>query len=288
MLRKNIPPLRHYCNSKSSMKLKQYSDTINTLRSHFLQQGFIETNPQSRLSILAACEDPWTVSTMNHSGEIWPLPQTGQMWLEHDLLKNPDFEGVFCVTTSYRDEPHPIKGRHEKTFPMFEFESWGGIDDMVNTHVDMLKAVGFKEPFAHEDYGQMAEKYNVLDIDHETEKNLCDDHGDIVFLQNFPIESSFWNMKKTFWRNKTKKIDVIIHGQETIGSAERSCEPEDMREMFHSISNGEYASLLFDKFGEVRVEEELEKYLSLVFKPRFGAGIGVGRLIRGMELSNII
>ncbi len=42
----------------------------------------IENMTQSRLSILAACEDPTTISTYNYAGEVWPLPQTGQMWLE--------------------------------------------------------------------------------------------------------------------------------------------------------------------------------------------------------------
>ena len=28
------------------------------------------------------------------------LPQTGQMWLEHIVLDNPDYEGAFCLSTS--------------------------------------------------------------------------------------------------------------------------------------------------------------------------------------------
>jgi len=27
---------------------------------------------------------------------------------------NPEYPGVFCISTSYRDEPNPIEGRHEK------------------------------------------------------------------------------------------------------------------------------------------------------------------------------
>ena len=61
----------------------------------FLDKGFKEVHTQNRLSILAACEDPFNVATYNYAGNIWPLPQTGQMWLEHELLSDPDSKGFF-------------------------------------------------------------------------------------------------------------------------------------------------------------------------------------------------
>ena len=53
------------------------------------------------------------------------------MWLEYELLKNPDAPGFFCLSTSFRNEPNPVPGRHDKIFPMFEFEMKGSMDDMV-------------------------------------------------------------------------------------------------------------------------------------------------------------
>src|SRR5579863_6439904 len=85
------------------------------------QLGFIEVPAQSRLSILAACEDPANIVPFSFRDTLYPLPQTGQMWLEVELLKNPTVPGVFCITTSYRNEPNPIPGRHERIFPMVEF-----------------------------------------------------------------------------------------------------------------------------------------------------------------------
>jgi aspartyl/asparaginyl-tRNA synthetase len=81
------------------------------------------------------------------------------------------------------------------------------------------------------------------------------------------------------------KVDVILFGQETIGSAERSCDVEKMREMFYTIENGGYCSKLFELFGKERVEKELDEFLSLDFFPRFGAGIGLTRLARAYELN---
>jgi hypothetical protein len=87
------------------------------------------------------------------------------------------------------------------------------------------------------------------------------------------------NEKGTF-----NKIDVILYGQETIGSAERSCDVEIMRNLFYTISDGGYAAKLFELFGKERVEKELEEFLSLDFFPRFGGGIGMTRLARAYEM----
>ena len=84
------------------------------------------------------------------------------------------------------------------------------------------------------------------------------------------------------------KVDVIMHGMETIGSAERATDVKEMREQFHNISDGEYANLLYNHFGKKRVEDELEEYLSLDMFERFGGGIGVTRMIRAMEMSNLL
>src|SRR5689334_3642748 len=94
--------------------LRNYHTTVQALRSFFLSKGYLEVNTQARQSILAACEDPATIATYTFSNKIWPLPQTGQMWLEYELLKNPDVPGLFCITTSYRYEPQPIAERHLK------------------------------------------------------------------------------------------------------------------------------------------------------------------------------
>jgi aspartyl/asparaginyl-tRNA synthetase len=80
------------------------------------------------------------------------------------------------------------------------------------------------------------------------------------------------------------KIDVILYGQETIGSAERSCDVEEMRHTFYTISEGGYAAKLFELFGKERVEKELEEFLSFTFFPRFGGGIGLTRLARAWLL----
>ena len=86
----------------------------------------------------------------------------------------------------------------------------------------------------------------------------------------------------------SNKVDVILHGMETIGSAERSTSREEMRKQFYSISEGSYANILFSNFTKDRVERELDEFLKFNFMQRCGGGIGVTRMIRAMKLSNLL
>ncbi len=264
-----------------------FSKAVNMLRGFFLKKGFTEVSTQDRLSILAACEDPSTVAMFEYSGERWPLPQTGQMWLEYELLSKPELAGVFCVSTSYRAEKNPVPGRHKVIFPMFEFETRGTIDDLRALEEELLHDLGFAAPFIHKQYDELAQHYGVADLSHKEENMMEHDFSPVLFLENFPIKTSpFWNMKRN--GDHANKIDVILHGNETIGSAERSTNPIEMKEEFYTISGGGYAAKLFELFGKERVEKELEEFLTLNFFPRYGAGIGMSRMIDALKKAKII
>ena len=258
---------------------RKYSNAVDLLRSFFLSKGFLEVHTQNRLSILAACEDPETVAIYNYGGNVWPLPQTGQMWLEHELLTNPEESGFFCVSTSYRAEPNPVPGRHETIFPMFEFEMKGGVDDLKAMEIELCEHLGLAlESDKIKKYDEWADDYKVKELDHGHEAAIG--RG---MITDFPEWTSpFWNMSRNN-DGTSRKIDVILNGMETIGSAERSTDKAQMRETFHTISDGGYAALLYRKFGEERVEDELDKFLDFDFFPRSGGGIGVTRLISALD-----
>lgn len=265
-----------------------YNYIVRQLRRFFQdQKDFIEVPAQSRLSILAACEDPKTISQFVFSGVNYPLPQTGQMWLEIELLKNPTAAGVFCATTSYRNEPFPIPGRHDKIFPMFEFESHGDMQTLKKLEIELLEFLGFEVPVSCQ-YEEICARYGINEIKSEHELMLQQDYGNAILLEKFPQRTDpFWNMKHDA-DGIFSKIDVIMYGMETIGSAERSTNVKEMRDFFFSISDGQYAKLLFNAFGKDRVVHELDEYLSIPMFPRFGAGIGVTRLARAMRLAGLI
>jgi aspartyl/asparaginyl-tRNA synthetase len=263
---------------------KTYNELVQKMRAFFLQKGFIEVPTQSRLSILAACENPHSITTFNYSGEIWPLPQTGQMWLEHELLQNPEWPGCFCISTSYREEKDPIPGRHELIFPMFEFESKGGMKELLKLESELLEHLGFNQP-VEVNYNDVCEEYGGVSIlEDEHESKMWKEKGSVVSLQNFPLRTNpFWNMQHNS-NGIFNKVDVILYGQETIGSAERSSDVEKMKEMFYTIEDGRYSDKLFELFGKGRVEAELETFLQYDFFPRFGGGIGLTRLARAYEM----
>ncbi|MBI1838761.1 MAG: hypothetical protein HYR95_00435 [Candidatus Colwellbacteria bacterium] len=178
------------------------------------------------------------------------------MWLEYELLRNREIPGVFCVSTSFRNEQNPIPGRHNIIFPMFEFESKGTIEDLRKLEQDLCVYLGFQDKAIHRAYDDLANHYKTEELTSEHEMKMQDDFSHVTFIEMFPQKTSpFWNMKKN--GEHAHKIDVILHGMETIGSAERSTNPQEMNDKFHTISEGKY-----------------------------GGGIGLTRLMRAMNLEN--
>ena len=271
--------------------IEAYDKVVAKLRDFFHGKGFVEVHTQDRLSILAACEDPTTVATYEYAGQVWPLPQTGQMWLEYELLTKPELPGVFCVSTSYRAEQNPVEGRHKIIFPMFEFESRGTMEELQKLEEELLEFLGYTKhdgQYPRVSWSDMANHYETNDLTSGHEKMMEKEFGAVTFLEYFPEHTSpFWNMMRSN-DGTAHKIDVILSGMETIGSAERSTDTKDMRERFMTISDGEYANLLYEKFGKERVQRELEDFLSLNFFPRYGGGIGLTRLIDSMKKESLM
>jgi len=291
-------PLNSYCctnnintpyQSSLIINTEEYHKVVSKLRAFFLSKNFLEVSTQNRLSILAACEDPFNVGTFNYAGNCWPLPQTGQMWLEYELLKNPEPAGYFCLTTSYRMEKEPKQDRHDLIFPLFEFEMKGGMDKLIELEKDLLEHLGYdKEKFVEGKYLDVAEKYETKELDHEHEERLYRENSATFFLTDFPeFTNPFWNMKRSGVES-SNKVDVILSGQETIGSAERETDKEIMRTRFNSIMDGGYREKLYELFGKERTDAELDDYLNFDFFERCGGGIGMTRLIRSMKLEGLI
>lgn len=266
---------------------EEYNAVSRHFREFMWKEGFIEDHPQSRLSVMAACENPDNIATFNYAGMLYPLPQTGQMWLEYRMLRKPG--KYFCITTSFRNEPNPISGRHDKIFPMFEFELPGNIDDLVSMHKKILKHFGYEQEPVTLDYDTIAKKYNVQELEHEHETRMYEEYGPVVFLKDFPMHTSpFWNMALYDDKQHAKKVDVILSGIETFGSAERATDKDEMRHQFNTISDGKYANILYSQFGKPRVEKELNDYLSYDMVERVGAGIGVTRFIRSLKMEGLL
>lgn len=268
---------------------KEFNYVIKQLRSFFDAKGFLEVHEQSRLSILAACEDPKNLASFNYAGRHYPLPQTGQLYMEYDLLKNPTLPGLYTLSTSYRNE-ESNDPRYQKIFGLFEFEMHGGFNDLLNIERELCEHLGYgkKESFPESDYIDVADKYGVKELGHEHEQRLYEDNGPVFLLTRFPeFTSPYWNMARNTY-GTANKCDVILSGVECFGTAERSCDPLQMRHNFETITNGEYAKTLYAQFGRDRVINELNAYLKLPMVPRCGGGIGITRLIKSMNKEKLI
>ena len=268
---------------------KKFSYVVNRLRTFFLSRGFVEVHTQNRLSILAACEDVDNITPFTYGALNYPLPQTGQMWLEYHMLREPDVPGYFCVSTSYRNEANPVPGRHDVIFPMFEFELPGNMETLIELERELLTYLGYNIGDSRRvTYDAMAQEYETDDLTHEEEQRMYREMGPVVFLTNFPESTSpFWNMSRAS-DGTAAKIDVILSGMETIGSAQRSSDPVEMRRLFETIKDGSYADKLYRTFGNERVNGELNAFLRLPFIERSGGGIGLTRLIRSMEKEGLL
>jgi aspartyl/asparaginyl-tRNA synthetase len=277
-------------NSGLIIDSQKFNKVVKKLREFFWSKNFIEVHTQNRLSILAACEDPFNVQTFQYTGKVWPLVQTGQMWLEYEILSKPDVAGYFCLTTSYRMEPNPVPGRHDVIFPMFEFEFKGDMNELIELQKELLIHLGYnKENFYENDYKDIAREFGTTELEHEHEEKLYTDKSPVAFIKNFPeFTSPFWNMKRNPNDDTSYKVDVILSGMETFGSAEREVDKDTMRAKFESIMEGSYKNKLFELFGEERTRAELDEYLELDFIKRSGCGIGLTRLIKSMEKENLL
>ena len=205
------------------------------------------------------------------------------MWLEHELLAHggPNSPGYFCLSTSYRQEPNPVQGRHETIFPMFEFEMPGDIDDLKKLEIELCEYMGFPK-LDEKTYEEWCLDFGTDELDNYHEKQI-----DWGMITKFPEHTSpFWNMTRNEDGKTSKKIDVILNGMETIGSAQRSTDVDQMRNTFETISDGQYAQLLYDLFGKERVQKELDEFLKFEFFPRVGGGIGVTRMIKAHKRVN--
>ena len=267
-----------------------YNKLAIKIRNFFHKEGLIEAYYGNVLNVLAACEDVKNLATFTFANTLFPQVQTSQMNLEATILEDNSDYGFFSFATSFREEKNIVPGRHDMVFLLFEFEIPGDMNELIAFEKRFLKHLGFKDEwFTEVNYMDMCEKYGVSELTHEHEQRMCEDFTPVVFLKYFPAEESFWNMKRCDHDKKlVSKIDVIIKGQESIGSAERSCNRDEMRDAFHQTSDGEYAGNLYKLFGEDRVEKELDEYLAHNFKVRSGAGIGSTRLIRGMKLLGLL
>ena len=166
------------------------------------------------------------------------------------------------------------------------------MEDLIQLEKELLEHLGYDaSKFVRGKYTDVANQYNVHELEHEHEERMYKDEDGTptFFLTDFPeFTSPFWNMKRGETPELANKVDVILSGQEPIGSAERETDRDVMIHRFNTISEGGNKAKLYELFGEKRTTGEMKEYLDFDFFKRSGGGIGMTRLIRSMKLEGLI
>ena len=275
---------------------KEFSSLSGKLHNFFRKKNFTEAYYQNHLDVLTACENPKSIGQFKHFDQTFPLRQTNQMGLEYAILEKP--ADYYCFTTSYRLEPDINKGRHNTIFPMVEFEiQKGTMDELIAFEKELIRSLGYKGHFEEMDYEDVCRKLNVEEIDDYEEDFLCKNYAPVVFLKKFPEKTDpFFNMERD-QDGLANKVDVLmlgrntlgeVRGMETMGSAIRSCDVEQMKESFRTSVGGEYSKVLYETFGKERVDNELDAYYKMKMIPRSGGGIGFTRLLNFMRHHDLL
>lgn len=235
---------------------------------------------QQRLKTLAKRGNIFAIDSLEHCKDLIILPKL-------DLPK-----GYFAHNTSTRNESRAGDGRREFKFPLTEFEfinqsEESGFDELAEFISKLLVHLGFDAPKLVE-YEDECKKFGVEFIEDEEEQALCDKYGSTVLLGKFPLRSDpYWNMRHA-GNGIFDKIDVIIHGFESAGTAVRSCNVDEMKKNIHLQDSGNYIQAMYNHFGKERVDDEINEYTDYKFVPRCGGGLGMSRIIRGMKIEGLL
>ena len=114
-------------------------------------------------------------------------------------------------------------------------EAGENIDDLKKMEYELCEHLGFKKP-TEKTYAEWQQHYGHAEdyeMTADEETKMHEEFG-TTMITDFPeLTSPFWNMSRNADGKTAKKIDVILGGMETIGSAERSCDVDMMRDTFH-------------------------------------------------------
>ena len=100
-------------------------------RKYFDDNDFTEIVVPHITRVTGACENIFTMFTVDHFEEKAYLAQTGQLYLE---VMTPVLKRVWCVGPSFRAEPS-VDERHLTEFTLIELEFEGNLTELMQ-HVE--------------------------------------------------------------------------------------------------------------------------------------------------------
>ena len=244
---------------------KAYQQTVNKLRAFFATRNYKEIDPHQYATTLLESH------TAHYApGKPGTVSQAHELSLEKALLQSPELlPGVFCLT----DQSCEFAARKDTNTAQ-----------TIGQALCQWLQLGDRSVHKESDYRFIADYYKTKFLSPAHEQAIWQDFSPIFTITDKPcvLNTCFTTLTQ---EAHAKTTDTVLFGMSSVTSARRSCDPEDMREAFYTVSNGEYAKSLFELFGESRVMGGLEKFLVHNFFPRYGGSIGIPQLMQAIHLA---
>ncbi len=272
-------------------------------RKYFDDNDFTEIIVPHITRATGACENIFTMFTVDHFEEKAYLAQTGQLYLE---VLTPVLKRVWCVGPSFRAEPS-VDERHLTEFTLIELEFKGNFTELMqhieNTVYSMvqeaiktrkeelellevdIRRLSVPPPFKKITYTDAVKKLSEFgvkwgdDLKRWHEKILVETHGNQpLFITHYPKAIKFFNMKTNEENPETvNSTDLLLpHSGEAVGAAEREYEYEKLLERLKSST---MLKQLIEKGGSLHdFNWYLEFYKRFGGTPHAGCGIGLNRV----------
>lgn len=272
-------------------------------RKYFDGNDFTEIIVPHITRATGACENIFTMFTVDHFKEKVYLAQTGQLYLE---VLTPFLKKVWCIGPSFRAEPS-VDERHLTEFTLIELEFEGNltelmqhienivysmVQELIKTRKEELELLGIDigrlnvpPPFKRVTYTDAVKELSRFsvkwgdDLKSWHEKILVENHGNKpLFITHYPKAIKFFNMKTNEENPKiVNSTDLLLpYGGEAVGAAEREYEYEKLLERLKSST---MLKQLIERGGSIHdFDWYLEFYKGFGGTHHAGCGIGLSRV----------
>lgn len=254
----------------------------NSIRNYLIQNNFIESYVQNRLSNLNSCKNIFNACLFDMYKFCYCLPQSNEIWLEYEMIKYNKQSGFFCQSSLYFNHNNGLDNYIE---PAMEFSLIGGLFELEKLFRGLLKHMGYTNNifnYKSIDYKDILLLFQLEVLTEKIKIPKLSEDKTIYFVKNIPKnDDTTWN---DYDQNGIyNKIIVIIYGKVVFYGIQKSNEIEKMRNIY--LERNDYPALC-EFFGEERVLGELESYLELPFMDRCTGKIKISSLIELMNKEN--
>ncbi|MFQ6074452.1 MAG: amino acid--tRNA ligase-related protein, partial [Candidatus Bathyarchaeia archaeon] len=272
-------------------------------RRYLNDNDFIEIIVPHITRATGACENVFTMFTVDHFEEKAYLAQTGQLYLE---VLTPFLEKVWCIGPSFRAEPS-VDERHLTEFTLLELEFEGNLTELMQ-HIENIvysmiqeaietskieleflgvdtRRLNVPPPFRKITYTEAVKELSRFgvkwgdDLKSWHERILVETHGNKpLFITHYPKDIKFFNMKANEENPEiVNSTDLLLPcSGEAVGAAEREYEYEKLLER---LKNSTMLEQLIERGGSIHdFDWYLEFYKMFGGIPHAGCGIGLNRV----------